>query len=162
MYRSWKRLFLDMISFLPPPSCCFLNFAILPRWVPFPFLPCGFKCLLSTSTLRGTSGLLTAKPTGDLSLLTPEDHILLGHRSACILSRPPPLLISRFPVWRLGFSNFSSVLPVSWHSMEFCPSAMLYYITFSAYFNYQQLSLQVPPGSSGSEKGACFLGQFTR
>lgn len=126
--------FLDMISLLPPPSCCFLNFAILPCSVPFPFLPCGFRCLLSTSTPRGTSGLLTAKPKGDFSLLTPEDVILLGHRSVFLLSRPPCLLISPFPVWCSGFNNFSSVLPVSWHSMEFCLSAMLYYTFFFCVF----------------------------
>lgn len=92
--RDLRKGSLDIISLLPLPSCCFLNFAIFLHWIAFPFLPCGLKCLLSTRTIRASSGLLTAKLKGDLFLLTLENHILPGHRSVFLFSRPPQLLIS--------------------------------------------------------------------
>lgn len=129
---------LDIISLLPLPSCCFLNFVIFLHWIAFPFLSCGLKCLLSTSPVRGSSGPLTAKLKEDLFLLTLENHILPGHSSFFFQTSST----THFPVWCSGFSNLSSVLPVSWqyplNSVHLLSSIMQF---FPAYFTYQRLSL---------------------
>lgn len=67
---------------------------------------------------------------------------------------------THFPVWCSGFSNLSSVLPVSWqypwNSVHLLSSIMQF---FSAYFTYQHLSLYVTPqqGVRSNKEGACFL-----
>lgn len=88
-----RKSSLDLISLLPLPSCCFLNFAVFLHWIAFPFLPCGLKCLLSTTTIRGSSGLHSQAKRGPFSSYSWKSHPP-GHRTVFLFSRPPQLLIS--------------------------------------------------------------------